>query len=105
MGKTVIIKQVKPVEKIINGLAEYMKKIFILTSIFVLLFSSRVLAVWSNSAIGDGNGMVMWHIAVGNGRNDGIMRVYGENGIGNMFEYTYSGSTWTKADMDSTVNY
>ena len=41
-------------------------------------------------------------IAIGNGRNDGVMRVYGANSSNHIYEFTYSGGVWNRVDMGTS---
>ena len=52
---------------------------------------------WNKSDVGssDGTGGMMC-VAIGNGRNDGAMRVYGGNVNCYIYEFTYSGGVWNR---------
>ena len=57
---------------------------------------------WNAVSIGIGNTSPvngMLGVALGNGRNDGVTRVYASCDDGHLYEFTYSGGTWSKVDM------
>ena len=78
-----------------------MNKLLLLATLFVVLFSSNCSAAWNNSIVGVGTSW-MESLAVGNGRNDGVTRVYGGNRDTHIYEFTYSRArgvkqTWAMA--------
>ena len=78
----------------------YMKKYIFLTLLSIFLFSSHIFAAWNKVDMGSG-GSYMLNVAVGNGRNDGMMRVYSSNADNHLYEFTYSGEVWNKVDLGS----
>jgi len=44
----------------------------------------------------------MRSVAIGNGRNDDVSRVYGASTDKHIYEFSWSGSAWTKVDVDSS---
>ena len=77
-----------------------MKRLLLLSALFMFLFSSRVLAGWTQVDLGSG-GSAMNQVAVGSGRiGDSTMRVYGANGDTHIYEFAYSGGIWTKTDLN-----
>ncbi len=76
-----------------------MKRFVFLVLLFMVLFSSRVLAGWTQVDLGSG-GNGMNQVAVGSGRSDGVMRVYGGNCDTHIYEFAYSGGIWTKTDLN-----
>ena len=70
-----------------------------LTLLSIFAGSSRLLAIgWNIIDMGSGDGL-MYGIAAGNGRNDGVTRIYGANANARVYEFTYSGGTWNRTDM------
>ncbi len=67
-------------------------KYYILIILVISLFSIKSWAGWSKADIGSRN-EGMDDLAVGNGRNDGVSRVYGGYRDG-LYEFTWSGGSW-----------
>jgi len=61
---------------------------------------------WHRTDMGCG-GDYMYSVAVGNGRNDGVMRVYGANRDGSIYEFTWNNifSSWTQTYVGSGSGY
>ncbi len=57
---------------------------------------------WSIVKIGSSD-QRMYSVAVGDGRNDGVMRVYGGNEDNHVYEFSCSDDAWTKGDI-SQIN-
>ncbi len=55
---------------------------------------------WDKLSVGNGAGS-MESVLVGAGRGDNVDRVYAGDASGYIYEYTYSGGSWTKAYVDS----
>ncbi len=70
-----------------------MKRHVFLTVLFMILFSSRVLAGWSSLNLGGGANH-MFSVAVSSGRNDGVVRVYGACADDNIYEFSYANNAW-----------
>ena len=74
-----------------------MKKVFISIATFIIC-SSILTAGWNY--VGDPNGSTL-DIAIGNGRNDGVSRVYVATNNDNINEFTYSPSGWSRVIVGS----
>lgn len=49
-------------------------------------------------------GYNMWGVALGDGRNDGMPRVYGADEDDSIYEFTYSNGEWNQVDIGSGMN-
>ena len=67
------------------------------------------IASWACSAMDTDtlNNSVNWMegVTLDNGRNDGVMRVYGADYDTHLYEFTYSAGAWTKYDMGVSGGY
>ncbi len=57
--------------------------------------------IWQKKEIGAGSGR-MYSVTIGQGRNDGVMRVYGGNMDNHVYEFTYDVDGWIKNDMGNS---
>ena len=71
-----------------------------MTGISINILTLAVGNTWDHVDLGSG-GKVMWSVAIGNGRNDGMNRIYGANSDGHIYEFSFSGGVWAKVDLGS----
>lgn len=64
---------------------------------FVLVFTELGWPGWEKLDLGSG-GAWSEGVAIGNGRNHGIYRVYAGNVDDHIYEFSWSGSSWTKEE-------
>jgi len=70
--------------------------IFVILMLFLLL--SEGFAAWYRSLVGTAPNVIN-QLCIGNGRNDGIQRVYAVCEDGHVYEWTYTVSGWSRVDM------
>jgi len=76
-------------------------KLLVIVAVILAMAHPVVFAYWSTFDLGTGGSTsnVMYTVAVGAGRNDGINRVYASNANTHIYEYTFSNNSWNKADL------
>jgi hypothetical protein len=71
----------------------------------VMLMLAILWSGWTYVSIGDNlTGAAIRGVAVGDGRNDGLMRVYAGGDDYTLYEFTCIDGNWVKIVMDSTSN-
>jgi hypothetical protein len=76
----------------------FMKNYVIITITAVLMCITYNYADWTRTYVGWAP-TVLNQIRVGDGRNDGIQRVYAVCEDAHAYEWTYNGTSWTRVDM------
>jgi len=66
--------------------------------------TATLLLTWQKQLVGSGTNY-MRSVALGNGRDDGVVRVYGSNKDGHIYEFSYIGGIWNKVDVGSGGNW
>ncbi len=96
-----------------NGRNDGINRIYVAavnSHMYELTYSTSVAGSWGLVDLGSGLGLLngapmngMNGVALGNGRNDGIIRVYGACDDAHMYEFTYTAGAWYKVDMGSAT--
>jgi uncharacterized repeat protein (TIGR02543 family) len=58
-------------------------------------------SLWQQSVVGKGNNW-MYGVAIGQGRNDGVVRVYGGNMDNHAYEFTFGSGAWSTMDIGNS---